>query len=99
MGPAGEDSMLVIDWDAEFPYTRILKYGERHFYDEDGLIAVKEDKGGNRTYFRYIDADDDGKEEEISEIEYPNGKKILFEYSMQLAGLCQAKSDWSKPET
>ncbi|MFH1492917.1 MAG: FG-GAP-like repeat-containing protein [Candidatus Omnitrophota bacterium] len=64
-------------------YRRKLKDGTQINFNAHGLQTSIVDRNGNSTAYLYIDANSDGKEEELSKIVLPTGDTYQFIYSAE----------------
>lgn len=91
ISPDGDFSTLVKNDDGTF--TRRLKDGTKYNFDTNGLLTSVVDRNRNihTTLYQYIDANSDGKAEEISKIILPNQQEHNFIYDIN--GKLQSVTD------
>lgn len=79
--PAASPARLEID--PESGAIRLLtKAGERREFSADtGLLKSRKDRNGNRTAYRYVDADRDGRSDELDSITRQGGLVTRFRYT------------------
>lgn len=77
--PAGEYSSLKKN--ADNTYTRFLKDGSQILFNAQGLQIQAKDKNNNIITYNYIDANSDGKVEELAAIILPTGALYQFNYT------------------
>ena len=80
IGPSTDYSILTKNI-AEETYTRKNKYGAKTIFNKDGLQIKTIDRNNNTTFYAYIDANGDGKVEELSAITLPTGQNYTFIYN------------------
>jgi YD repeat-containing protein len=75
------DGGLFSGRNADGTFTPTDRQGGQSQFDEHGLVRSRQDRLGNATTFSYIDLNNDGVPDALSEMVEPGGRTTTFAYS------------------